>query len=196
MGMSPKLPPVAAFRLLADLNDYLSLSKKEREAALADYMAATEERQMMLDALEEATNSAVADRAAAAQELDESVAFAKTTTDTAHDKARGIVAAAASQAESVNKTVAETVAMAKANSETGGMRLKKRENAVEKREDACELREANAFKEREEDVTEREQAVEEGEKNLKRLTAAGQTAKETYEEMIREINALQRRVPK
>ena len=86
--------------------------------------------------------------------------------------------------------------LAKANAETWASRSKKREDALIEREVACEEREANAFKEREDAVTVREGVLAEAEKVAKRMQAEASKAKTTYETLIADINALQRRAPK
>ena len=196
--MSPKaaLPPAPAFRLLADLNEFFAHPLKERQAALDGYMAAEDQRQAALDIMEADTAMAAVDRAAAAKTKAEAEEAARATVTEAHAKANGIVGAATAQAESVNETVRENVARAKADSETWSSRLKKREDAVQDREDACEVREANAFKDREDAVLSREQAVEEADIAAKRLSAQAHASKDAYDALIADFNALQARAPK
>ncbi len=196
--MSPKasLPPAPAFRLLSDLNDFFAHPLEERQAALEDYKRADAQRQAILGITEANKVEAAANRAAAVETKQAAEEEARATITDAQAKANEIVKAATEQAESVNETTRENVVQAKADSETWGTRLKKREDAVQDREEACEAREANAFKEREDAVLLREQAVEEGEKGVKRLTAQAQAMKKTYESLVDDFNALQRRAPK
>ncbi len=195
--MSPKaaLPPAPAFRLLADLNEFFAHPLKERQAALDGYMAAEDQRQAALDIMEADTAMAAVDREAATQAKRKAEEMAESVLRQANAHAKGIIDAATEQAESVNETVRENVARAKADSETWSSRLKKREDAVQDREDACEVREANAFKDREDAVLLREQAVEEADIAAKRLSAQAHASKDAYDALISDINALQRRAP-
>ena len=196
--MSPKasLPLAPAFRLLSDLNEFLAHPLEERKAAYVDYVAATEQHQAAVDQIRKDLEISTLDRDAAADTKLISENTAKIVIINAETKAKAIVDAATEQAESVNKTVSENVARSQAESEILATRLKKREETVLGREEACEVREANAFKERETAVQLRERAVEEGEKGVKRMTADAQRVKETYESLIADINALQRRAPR
>ena len=103
MGMSPKLPQAPAFRLLSDLNDYMSLSPDERQAALADYVAATEQRKEALEKIRKNEAAASADRNTASQVLGEATQTAKQTRQVAADDASQIMTTARKQAEDVNK---------------------------------------------------------------------------------------------
>ena len=105
-------------------------------------------------------------------------------------KAREIGNAANSQAESVNKAVAENVANAQTVMETAASVSQEREHAVEARWKACEVREANAFKEREDAVAQREDEVARREREAEDLYALGLSTKEGYEALLRQINAL------
>lgn len=189
--MSPKAPPPApGFKLLAELNEYTRLPQEEREAILADYVAATEQRQVMLDVMAADKDAAAEDREGAAQALRDADQSAKKTVNAAQTKGKGIIAAANKQAESVNRKVAENVAGAAAQAETAADEAREREDAVKAREDACEEREANAFKEREDAVTLREDKVTKREREAEDMHALGVSTKEGYEALLRQINAL------
>ena len=195
--MSPKtLPPVAAFRLLADLNEYTKLPQEQRDTILADYMAAKEEREVMLEAMQRDQAAAAEDRKSAATNRAESMNMAQRTVDDAHVEAKRITNAAIAQSESVNLTVAENVAKAEALAAEMALKIRDRKDAVHAREDACEEREANAFKVREIAVKGREDAVLVDEGRVAILESEAQAMKATYEQLVADFNALQRRAPK
>ena len=195
--MSPKAPPApAAFKLLSELNEFMAHPLEERQAVLEDYATAAEQRQAAIETIAKDLGAAKVDREAAAQTIRDTEEAARVSKINANVKADGIVFAATKQAESVNETVAETVTLAKANAETWDKRSKKREDVLIEREAACEEREANAFEDREDAVAAREGVLAEAEKVAKRMQAEASKAKTTYETLIADINALQRRAPK
>lgn len=190
MGMKPTLPPVAAFRLLADLNNYLSLSPKAREAILADYMAAKEQRETMLAALESDQKVAEADRAAASVALRVAKENAEKQGRDAETQAREIVGKANAEATLMKTKIAEDVEATTERMRVSQQAILDRQDAVQAREDACEEREANAFREREEAVVLRERNVEQREREAEKAHALGQATKQNYEALLRQINAL------
>ena len=189
--MSPKrIPTPTAFKLLAELEEFFAHPAKERRGALKDYAAATEQRQLMLDAMQADADVAAADRAIANREAKASLDASALALETAETKAKGIVDTANNQAESINRTVAENVAEAEAKAEALANNAQEREDAVKAREDACEEREANAFKEREAAVTAREDETARREREAEDMHALGLSTKEGYEALLRQINAL------
>ena len=187
MAMSPtlKMPPVAAFRLLSDLNEFIAHSPEERQSILDVWVDALDRRTPMLEALEADRDAAAVDRAAAGKAKGEAEETVLAIVSEAQDRGRGIVDAATEQAESVNKTVAENVAKAQSDADTAASEAQERET-----------REANAFKEREDAVKLREDAVEGLERAAQVVALDAAAVKAEYETLIEGINALQRRAPK
>lgn len=183
--MTPKMPPVAAFRLLYDLNEFMAHSPEERQSVLDYWVEALDRRTPMLEALETDREAAAVDRAAAAQGLQEATETTHATIDTADTTAREIIAAATRQAESINKKVAENVAEAQADAETAARQAQERD-----------VQAATAFKEREDAVKSREEAVEELGKATQIATDNAAAVKAEYQALIDGISALQRRAPK
>ncbi len=193
MIKTPKLPPVAAFRLLGDLTEFLTVSPEVRKAAYADYMAATEQRQVMLDALEADKILAAGDRAAAGIELDYAKLESSERMAASHAQAKGVVSTAKTEAKSMSDTAVATAAAAREEAETWSTRLKARERDITAREAACIKREDDAFEDREDAVTKREVRVNEGETNVKRMEAAASAVKAKYEALMQDIAEIRRR---
>ncbi len=195
--MSPKTPPPpAAFKLLDELNTFTARPLKERQAILKDYGSAAEQRATALEVINSDLEASRLDRGLAAESMREAEELSEASQRDAKAEARRVVGVANEQAESVNKTTAENVQKAKADTDKWGARNKKREDAVQEREDAQAKREADAFQARELAVTAREGALAEAEKVVKREGIEIRGLKKTYESLIEDIEALQRRAPK
>ena len=181
--MTPKavLPPAPAFRLLADLNQYLAYSTQEREAVLADYMGAEAERQLSLIAIAQANQASADDRVDAADTKREAEDAALGTREEAEERAKKVIDAATSQAESVTQKARENVADA-------NKKVKEAEEEAKTLTSGLADAEAAAFA-REEVAKELESVAQ-----VAALDAAA--VKAEYESLIRDINALQRRAPK
>ncbi len=195
--MTPKPPPVpAAFKLLSELNEFLDHSRDERHAVLSDYGAATEQRETALDNIKQAVAAAGADRADAKRALTEASVEVQETVKEAKAAATHVVKTANEEAAESHKAIERAKQDAKSVNENWDKRIRRREDDVAGREFACKERENNAFKDREDAVVLRETALAEAEKIVKREGTAVQALKVTYEALIEEIEALQRRAPR
>ena len=178
--MSPKLPSPAAFRLLADLNEFLALPKKDREASFVAYMTAVEGHQASLETIREQENEAAADRDLANTVLHQARASADEMRQEAEKKAANTVEAATEQAAHVNETARQNVAAAS-------------QNVKEAERDA--LARGEGLTEREEVVTLREGAVKVRETEAETMFADAESTKAEYETLMRDINAVRSRAP-
>ena len=195
--MSAKLPKATAFALLSDLNEYLAYSPEDRETALADYVAAAEQREETLESIADSLRASEADRADAAETKRKSEESAASILRLANTEAAQFLTVATAQAEDVTATAKKNVAEARTAEEAAARDFQVREdavteseNAVEARWDACEKREADAFKKREDAVTLREQEAGNRMREAEDMRTLAQSTKEGYETLLRQINAL------
>ena len=185
MTMSPKMPRVAAFGLLHDLNEFLAHSLEERQSVFDAWVDALDRRTPMLEALEADRDLAAVELKAAERAGHEAAETARLMIDDANANAKEIVAAATSQAESINQTVADNLASAKAETETAA-----KEHLARVARDGADL------KEREDAVQSREGAVAEREEVAVAKIRQGEAVKTEYEALVEGFNALQRRAPR
>lgn len=195
--MSPKtLPPVAAFRLLADLNDYMSLSPKERKEILENYVAADEQRQTMLDAMATSEAAAAFDRKTAAEEKEFAIQTTFSTVREAEESAKLIVDTAVVQAATVTETARLRLIEARDTAEQLAQEGRDSYQTLTVRQEAFAEREASAFDEREADLAKREETLKRDQKRVGQVEVEAKKAKETYGALVEGFNALQRSVPK
>ena len=185
MAMNPmtpaRLPTPAAFKLLADLNEFFALPLKDRQAMLDAYMAADDQRQTALDKLESRNVSASEYTAEAVRKLEDATATAKATVDGANTQAGVIIATATEQAASVTATARQTVASANADARVIEAEASTRLDGIAEAEDAVKAREGA--------VADREELAEQ------RIVDA-ELSKAQYDGLMRDINALRPRAPK
>lgn len=151
MMSPPKLPPVSAFRLLADLNEFIAVPAAERDKLLIDYMNATEQKAAADAVISAGLASAEKDRLDAAQSLQDAVNKAGQSIRSAETKAKQIVGVATAQSESVTATArksvgeaADKVLAAEEEVKVLKMGLSDREASVRSREDEVAGREQRA----------------------------------------------------
>ena len=182
MGMSPKMPRVIGFGLLAELNEFMAHSPKERQSVLDQWVDALDRRTPMLEALETDTAMAAQDRKDAVQELSSAQDEAVATVTAANDRAAEIIGAANQQAQSINKELVAKLARAGSDADTAAREAEERQT-----------RGVAALKERQDAVKVREDAVEGLEKAAQVMALDAAAVKAEYEGLIKEISAVQSR---
>ncbi len=195
--MSPRQPPPAppVFKALAELNEFLAHSQKDREAIFDAWGSASEQRTTALDEIATALEASESDRENAKRALAEAGVEASEAIREAKVASDEIVRTAKATSLDMAKDNEASLAQAKAVNENLNARVTRREADATAREAACDEREANAFKDREDAVLLRENEVSNAEKIAIRQSIEAQKLKATYDKLIDSIEALKRGAP-
>lgn len=178
--MSPTLPPVAAFRLLADLNAFFAVPEAERDKLLVDYMKATEEREAQAAVLLAEKEASAQDRLDASESLHQAANKVGDLIHKAGIKAKATIAAANAQAESATATALKSVGEAADKVIAAEEEAARRIAGLADREVSVKAREA--------EIGQRETTAQ-----VAALDAAAEKAK--YEDLINQFRDIQSRGP-